>query len=429
MKRRDLLKLAGWSALGASLPVPFRTWAAGEDYTGPLYVSIQVTGGWDVTSFCDPKLNITGQPDINHWANTGDIQQTGNILYAPFAGNSLFFEKYRDYMMVINGIDSQTNSHSAGVTHTWSGRLSEGYPTLSALAASAFGPDLPMGFVSGGGYQETASLVRYTSISNPDGLRDLILGNVTAWNTSNNYRYQSDLDRIKAYQLQRIQALLSDESLTPRQRFGLETFYQARLSREQLTEFAQVLPQPGELQDLVEFAQGERSSLLRQVQVSLLAFQSGVSMAADLHLSGFDTHADHDAIHEPALEHLTQSIDYLWEYAEELGIADRLTVFIGSDFGRTPAYNSSEGKDHWPVGSAIFMRKNAPWGNRVIGSTNEQHFARNINPVTLAPDDVGGRHIYPGDVQRAMRVLAGVDQHENALLFPINTGEYMDFFA
>jgi hypothetical protein len=31
-------------------------------------------------------------------------------------------------------------------------------------------------------------------------------------------------------------------------------------------------------------------------------------------------------------------------------------------------------------------------------------------------------------VQRAMRVLAGIDQHPTSLQFPLNTGAYMDFF-
>ena len=429
LKRRDLLKLAGWSAIGASLPLGYRSHAAGEGYSGPLFVSIQVDGGWDVTSFCDPKVNQPGEPVINHWAESGEIQQAGNILYAPFADNAVFFEKYRDYMLVINGIDAQTNSHSAGVTHTWSGRLSEGYPTVTALAASAYGSDLPMGYVSGGGYQETAGLVRYTTLNDPAGLRDLILGNVTAWNPDNNYRHQQDLDRIKAYQLARLETMMADPNLTPRQRHGMETYYQARLSRDQLSAFAELLPDADSLQDEVEIFDGQRSTLLRQAQVSLLGFQAGVSMAADLFVSGFDTHQQHDTEHEPALTHLTQAIDYLWEQAEALGLADRRTVFIGSDFGRTPVYNSSDGKDHWPIGSAIFMQKNAPWGNRVIGATTEQHFARNINPVTLAIDEAGGRHIYPGDVQRAMRVLAGVDQYPESALFPINTGEFMDFFT
>jgi hypothetical protein len=427
MKRRDILKLAGWSAIGASLPLAFRSYAAPGDYSGPLFVSLQVAGGWDVTSFCDPKENIPGEEDINHWANAGEIQQAGNLSYAPFADNATFFEKYHDYMLVINGVDAQTNSHSAGVTHNWSGRLSEGYPTVTALAASVYAPELPMAFVSGGGYQETANLVRYTSLSDPGGLKGLINGNVAFWNENKRYRYPSDLDRIKAYQMQRLLDLQAAESLTPRQRHALETYYQARLSRDQLSAFAEVLPTADELQPRLQVTQETNSSLLRQAQVALLGFNAGVSMAADLHVTGFDTHADHDAEHEPLLAHLTGSIDYLWETAEELGLAERLTVFISSDFGRTPSYNSAGGKDHWPIGSAIFMQKNATWGNRVVGYTNERHFAENLDEDTLAPSD-GGRHIYPGDVQRAMRVLAGVDQHSTTLQFPLNTGGYMDFF-
>lgn len=429
MKRRDLLKLAGWSAISASLPVGFRTYAQSEGYSGPLFICIQVNGGWDVTSFCDPKTNQPGEAPINTWAETGEVQQVGNIRYAPFAGNAAFFQKYYQDMLVINGIDAQTNSHSAGVTHTWSGRLSEGYPTVTALAASVHAPTLPMAYVSGGGYQETAGLVRYTTLSDPAGLRDLILGNVTAWNQDNSYRHQEDLDRIKAYQLARLEDMMQRDGLTPRQRHGLETYYQARLSRDQLTAFAEALPDNDELQGIVDVFQGQRSSLLRQIQVALLGFQAGVGMAADLFVSGFDTHQLHDQEHEPAMAHLTAALDYLWTYAEELGVADRLTVFIGSDFARTPAYNSSEGKDHWPIGSAIFMQKNAAWGNRVVGETTELHEARNLSPDTLEVDEVNGRRIYPGDVQLAMRELAGVDQHPNATPFPISTGEPMNFFS
>ena len=37
--------------------------------------------------------------------------------------------------------DTQTNSHTVGVVHNWSGRNSEGYPAMSALLAARYGPD------------------------------------------------------------------------------------------------------------------------------------------------------------------------------------------------------------------------------------------------------------------------------------------------
>ena len=62
---------------------------------------------------------------------------------------------------------------------------------------------------------------------------------------------------------------------------------------------------------------------------------------------------------------------YLWDYAEEHGVADRMVVVLGSDFGRTNFYNAVDGKDHWPIGSFIVMEKNQRWTGRAVGETVE----------------------------------------------------------
>ena len=119
--------LAG--AAGILAPVPKIYGASADLYDGPLLVTLQVSGGWDVTSFCDPKTNVAGERDINNWANSADIQTAGNINYAPFAGNAAFFDAHYQDILIINGVDAQTNSHTTGVLHNWSGRNSEGYPS------------------------------------------------------------------------------------------------------------------------------------------------------------------------------------------------------------------------------------------------------------------------------------------------------------
>ena len=81
---------------------------------------------------------------------------------------------------------------------------------------------------------------------------------------------------------------------------------------------------------------------------------------------------------------------------------------IGSDFGRTNFYNDGEGKDHWPVGSYIIMEQNAPWGNRVVGLTDELHFAKRINPATLR-EDPNGILITPAHVHKALQNYLGLD--------------------
>ena len=103
--------------------------ANATDYTGKLFVFVQADGGWDPTSFCDPKTNTTGEPKINHWADDGDIQEAGNIRYAPFANNQAFFDKYYRRMLVINGVDAANqfpyHRHRAQLERPDIGRVSD----------------------------------------------------------------------------------------------------------------------------------------------------------------------------------------------------------------------------------------------------------------------------------------------------------------
>ena len=122
------------------------------------------------------------------------------------------------------------------------------------------------------------------------------------------------------------------------------------------------------------------------------------------------------------------AVVYLWDYAEQQGIADRLTLIIGSDFGRSPWYNSDNGKDHWPIGSYVVMEKNAAWGSRVVGKTDGVHNALKINPTTLQRDDASGTLIYPKHVHKALRRHLGLEDTASAAGFPFSNVEDFDFF-
>ena len=171
MNRRNFIKgmLAFGPASGFRIPL-----ASAMDYRGKLFVFVQADGGWDPTSFCDPKTNSPGEPVINRWAErTPEVRQAGNIPYAPFAGNQAFFDKYYQRMLVINAVDAQTNSHEAGVVHNWSGRISEGYPTMTALLAAHNGRGLSMPYLSFGGFSNTQGVSVFTRLNNPDEIRNI----------------------------------------------------------------------------------------------------------------------------------------------------------------------------------------------------------------------------------------------------------------
>ena len=122
MKRRDFIKsLAIAGGLGA-LPFSTKNLTAAASPDSRLLVSIQLAGGVDVTSFCDPKANVSGEREINHWSNTKSIGQVGTLSYAPLGGNEQYFQKYVNDIVVINGVDTKTNSYSVGVVNHLSGR-------------------------------------------------------------------------------------------------------------------------------------------------------------------------------------------------------------------------------------------------------------------------------------------------------------------
>ncbi len=429
MNRRELLKTLGLFGLTSSL-APWSQQIQAADFTpysGPLYMMINARGGWDVTSFCDPKVNQPGERVINNWANQLDIRQAGNIPYAPFANNQEFFEKYYPYMMVVNGIDAQTNSHDAGVTHNWSGRLSAGYPSFGAQISAINGPTLPMAYISNGGYSETADLIRFTRLDSPEVLKSLLIPNQASFGSTASPLIDTlDWEKIMNAQQQQLSILTEQSNLLPSQLRNRINYANSIDNSDGLDGFIDLIPDNDDLQPRVdEF--GNFAPLKQQAQIALLAFKSGISLSCDLSYAAFDTHDNHDTDHSQALSHLTDSIGYLWEFAEELEIADRLTVYIASDFARTPYYNSDNGKDHWPIGSSIIMQKDAPCGNRVVSATDEGHNALAINPNNLAPNNEGN-FILPGHLMKAMRSLAGIENHPLLTPFAFSNLEAINFF-
>jgi len=426
MKRRELLKMMAMSASSVGIPLLAKPlFAQSSQYTGPLFLTLQVSGAWDVSSFCDPKINISGAPEINRWSQTASIQQAGNIPYAPFGNNSALFEKYHRDMLVINGVDTQTNAHSVGILHNWSGRNAVGYPSLPALFSATYAPNLPLSYINFGGYANSAGLVRYSRLNGIDNLGELLIPNIADIDKTKSYRNVSDMEKIVALQQQRLDRLNNNDALLPRQRNNAAAYAAALNNGADLEAFANTLLAVDSFQEEVEVGDTGSSDLFTQIQLSVLAFTSGVACSGDLYVKGFDTHNDHDQDHEPRLAHLADAIDYLWSYAEEQGIANRLTLMIASDFARTPYYNSTEGKDHWPIGSVICMKKEASWGNRVVGSTDSAQAALALNPSTLAQDD-SGVVVQPGHIHKALRTELGLDGA--GLAFPFELADDLNIF-
>jgi len=64
------------------------------------------------------------------------------------------------------------------------------------------------------------------------------------------------------------------------------------------------------------------------------------------HMTGFDTHASQQGVHDTLLEQLSTGVDAFYRDLEVQGNADRVLVVAFSEFGRRVAENGSGGTDH-----------------------------------------------------------------------------------
>ena len=426
MDRRDFLKIASASGLACVLPSGLRLTRAqaqpsGFGYDGTYWIFLHAGGGWDPTSLCDPKgrANENENNPMNRYL-TSDIRTAGNINYAPIPGLETFFDTHFSRLLVLNGVDTGTNGHDQGTRGVWSGRTAEGHPSFGALVAATNGPTLPMPFIGYGGYLETQGIANAVPLGDGGLLHNLAHPDrIDPQESAANYFGQPDVpDLILQAQRERLARQQSVQNL-PRLRYGQSQLTLARLGQDDLKHVADALP--------ADFADNQRH---RQVQVALAAYRAGLSVSVSVAMGGFDTHGNHDNDHLPRLVDFVGIANFAMQEAERQGVADKVAIVMGSDFGRTPGYNNGNGKDHWPITSMMMMGPGIP-GNRVIGGSDQRHGRLLIDPTTLqvtgSPETASGVQLSIAHVHRALRDLAGVGNNFKAQ-FPL-AGEDLPLFT
>lgn len=403
MDRRRFLKLAGAASLATMLPMGrSRSLAAATQRSGkpPILVTFTVNGGWDPTFMFAPK----GKPvDANY--SLADVQQIGNFTVAPSSPGLVdFVRKYQDKLLVINGIDSDTVDHTTGRRYLASGQSAPGYPHISALWAAASGALLDMPFAGNSGFADTQGMLPLAPLLSAGDLRPLV-------ETASPKGPTSEWPWLRAQIDARSQRLQSRQTLL---QYGMQhgQFADVRQHNARLDLLPTIIDDV-----IANVPAKQHNDPLDSLVVPTLAYcASGMTIGVHIFCSFLDTHANHDVDHPKALDEVFGCVDYLWEGAKYLGFDDRLIVLMVSDFGRTAAYNSALGKDHWPIGSAVVMGAGIP-GNRVVGAIDNDLQTVKINAKTLRNDDQGV-HLRPEHLHQAMRNFLGIAQHPLAQRFP-----------
>lgn len=420
MKRRDFMRLT--ATTGGMLACGGVQMAlAQQAFNGPFWLFVEARGGWDPTSFCDPKgsgLGVNG--DINNY-DQNDIGQIGNLRYAPppdsFANdatlyrNQDFFEAHYQRMVVINGINHGTNSHDVGRTASWTGSRALNYPSIGALIASEEASDLALPMVANSSAQssKTNGLIPRSVVRGGDlnAIREIAYPNRTSVSQTSQYHSDGARSLVDTASAARRQRQLADQRLLRLQR--ALSGHDAARNRDvaSLRDFVDGLGGTSAPNSYVN-SRGNARSLFNQAQTAFAAFEAGAAATAQIDMGGFDTHDDHDARHYPRLMDYLAAVDNIISDATARGFGDNLIIVMGSDFGRTNKYNNDNGKDHWSHTSMMVWGAPAHFqGDRVVGATDDLQRSMAVNPNTLALDS-NGVEITPEYIHQALRSLAGI---------------------
>lgn len=131
----------------------------------------------------------------------------------------------------------------------------------------------------------------------------------------------------------------------------------------------------------------------------------------------WDSHVGNDAL---------QTMDYEWTFGrlsslmarletesapDGSPLADRTTVLVLSEMGRSPVLNSAQGKDHWPWTSAMLIGAGVR-GGKIYGGTDAGLAGQRVDPTGGDVTD-GGDLLTPASLAAGLLTSFGIDPAED----------------
>jgi uncharacterized protein (DUF1501 family) len=310
-----------------------------------------------------------------------------------------FFERYGSMTAVVNGLLVRSFVHSDCMKRVMTGTPSDQKADIGAIAASALGAELPVPYLVLGNSALSGPLAPLTArVGTSNQLSGLLSPDPMS------SAYPADFSPTKqeralsrAWAEGSADGLLAARGVSPQNQQEIVAFRKALERRDLLRAFAESRGGFGE--------RDYTPDLAVQVEVALDALEGELCQAVMLELSGWDTHdgnSQQSSLHESFFGGLIA----LTEGLEQKKLLSDTVVMVLSEMGRTPKLNSSQGKDHWPVTSAMVYGAGVR-GGALLGGTDELMGALAVDLQSGAPGQ--GQQLQTGNFLAGVLTLVGVD--------------------
>jgi hypothetical protein len=150
-------------------------------------------------------------------------------------------------------------------------------------------------------------------------------------------------------------------------------------------------------QALYGFEQKETKAFGQQLLVARRLVERGVRFVQVFHGSNggagaWDAHSDLKAGHTRLAMEVDRPIGALLQDLKQRGLLDETIVVLGTEFGRTPGAEKSNGRDHHPYGFSVALAGGGIKGGVVHGATDElgfhasehRHYVTDIHATVLS---------------------------------------------
>lgn len=398
LTRRTWLKSSFYALAAASALAGGRRLAAAPPGPARRLVIVFVQGGWDTTYAIDPKPGLAGVD-----SPAGDVQAFGGLDILTDASRpsvAQFFADWGSTCAVVRGISVASIAHPDCQHRILTGMTSDTAPDVAAIAAAEHAPDLPAPYLILG---RTAFSGPYGSLSARTGSANQI---VTLLN--NQFTFPA------------VGAPLIPLSPTDAEEALIRAHVAARAERElvasgdaRVQEFLDSLTRGDLLRELGQVTELELTRTFdTQIELAIEALSRGLCHSVQIESDSWDTHSN-NAAQGDKHEALFKSLSGLMQALAAGKLLDDTTVVVASEMGRTPRLNSAQGKDHWPVTSALVLGAGVA-GGKVVGATTDALDAAPVDFETGAPDPKGKPITY-ADFAAGLLAHVGVDPGPHVL--------------